>query len=91
MCNVFFVISTRGQPDEDYSTRGQPDNIQTNRGRIKPDRIKRAALTLQNQSYYIWCFLIRPRLYIYIYIYIHYTLFICLLGVVSIIIININE
>ena len=32
-------------------------------GRIKPGRIKRAALSLQNQHYYICCFLIRPRLY----------------------------
>ena len=31
-------------------------------GRIKPGRIKRAALSLQNQNYYICCFLIRPRL-----------------------------
>ena len=32
-------------------------------GRIKPGRIKRAALSLQNQTYYVFCFLIRPRLY----------------------------
>ena len=32
-------------------------------GRIKPGRIKRAALSLQNQDCYIFCFLIRPRLY----------------------------
>ena len=32
-------------------------------GRIKPGRIQRAALSLQNQHYYICCFLIRPRLY----------------------------
>ena len=32
-------------------------------GRIKPGRIKRAALSLQHQNYYMFCFLIRPRLY----------------------------
>ena len=41
-------------------------------GRIKPGRIERAALSLQNQNYcviqvhftmHILCFLIRPRLY----------------------------
>ena len=32
-------------------------------GRIKPGRIKRAALSLQNQNKYIFCFLVRPRLY----------------------------
>ena len=32
-------------------------------GRIKPGRIKRAAPSLQNQDYYMFCFLIRPRLY----------------------------
>ena len=31
--------------------------------RIKPGRIKRAALSLQNQNHYIFCCLIRPRLY----------------------------
>ena len=31
--------------------------------RIKPGRIKRAALSLQSQHYCILCFLIRPRLY----------------------------
>ena len=51
-------------------------------GEHKPGRIKRAALSLQNQNYYIFRFLIRPRLYaynryiciylsIYIYIYIY--------------------
>ena len=32
-------------------------------GRIKPGRIKMAALSLQNHNCYIFCFLIRPRLY----------------------------
>ena len=32
-------------------------------GRIKPGRIKRAALSLQNNIFYMFCFLIRPRLY----------------------------
>ena len=32
-------------------------------GRIKPGRIKRPALSLQNHNYYMFCSLIRPRLY----------------------------
>ena len=32
-------------------------------GRFKPGRIKRAALSLQNHNYHIFCFLIRPCLY----------------------------
>ena len=42
-------------------------------GRIKPGRIKRAALSLQNQNYYICCFLIRPRLYASELLLIHFT------------------
>ena len=32
-------------------------------GRIKPGRIKKAVLSLRNQNYFIFVFLIRPRLY----------------------------
>ena len=51
----------RGRSSRSWSTpRGswgkhKPD-------RIKPGRVKRSALYLQNQSYYICCFLIRPHL-----------------------------
>ena len=49
--------------DHHNSNNSNNNDDNDNDNNTKPGRIKRAALSLQNQNYYICCFLMRTRLY----------------------------
>ena len=59
MCNSNISSNSNVSSKSDSDKNGNGSGL----GEHKPGRIKRAALSLQNQNYYIFCFLIRPILY----------------------------